>query len=108
MKRQHPYEELIGGKLNGLPTPEVTGLWNQMETLLDRSMPLQAKKKSHKTWWLNPNLLMALVLTLAFGGVYSSRQQAAKATRLKSEKNIAPDKPVAATASAAGTLVKRQ
>jgi hypothetical protein len=46
MKRQHLYEKKIGQKLNGMATPDVAGLWDQMEAILDREMPHQEKEKS--------------------------------------------------------------
>lgn len=73
MKRQHTYEKMIGQKLNGLAAPDVAGLWDGMEAILDREMPQQEKKKRLGAWWFHPNLLMAASLVLAIGGVYTFR-----------------------------------
>ncbi len=78
MKRQHTYERIIGEKLNGLTPPNVAGLWENMEAILDREMPRQEEKKRPLAWWLNANLLVAAGLFVAVGSVYTFCRVAGK------------------------------
>jgi hypothetical protein len=79
MKRQCTYEKIIGQKLNGLTPPDITGLWNNMEAILDREMPQQQKKKRPAgAWWFSANMLIAAGLFAAAGTVYTIRQVAGK------------------------------
>jgi hypothetical protein len=71
MKRNYTYEQLIGRKLNGLTAPDVAGLWDNMEAILDREMPQQKEKKRPAAWWFNANLLVAAGLLVAVGSVYT-------------------------------------
>jgi len=41
MKRQQSGEDLMGEKLNEIVAPPTTGLWQQMQLLLDEKMPQQ-------------------------------------------------------------------
>jgi hypothetical protein len=71
MNRQHTYEQIIGRKLNRLTPPDVAGLWDIMESILDREMPQQKEKKRPAAWWFNANLLAAAGLLVAVGSVYT-------------------------------------
>ena len=77
MKRQPTYEQLMGQKLNSLPPPDITGLWGNMEVILDREMP-QQKKKRFGTWWFSANMLIAAGLFASVGTVYTLCRVAGK------------------------------
>ncbi len=78
MKRNFTYEQIISKKLNGLTPPHVTGLWDNMEAILDREMPQQKEKKRPVAWWRNANLLVAAGLFVAVGSMYTLSQVAGK------------------------------
>lgn len=72
MKRQHTYEKIIGQKLNGLTPPDVAGLWDNMQAILDREMPQQEKRKRVSgAWWFSANMLIAAGLFASVGTVYT-------------------------------------
>ena len=69
MKQQHTYEKMIREKLNRLPAPDVAGLWDSMEAILDKEMPRREEKKRRLLYWgFNTHILIAASLLLVAGG----------------------------------------
>lgn len=80
MKRQHSYESLIAQKLNRLPAPQVAGLWDGMEAILNKEMPQQPEKKRRPAaWWFSANGLLTATLAVAVvSGAYTLSQHLAE------------------------------
>lgn len=97
MKRQHTYENNIGEKLNELTTtPDVAALWSSMETILDKEMPQQEKKKRIGAWWFSPALLATAILLAAVSTVYTINHTKAKPAAVGSSVNKESTTPPAA------------
>ena len=69
MKKHHPYDNVIEGKLAQLSAAETDLLWNDMHAILDKKMPQKKERRPFVAWFLStPGFLVANFLFLAIIG----------------------------------------
>jgi hypothetical protein len=64
MNKHHLYKNIIERKLEQLPAPDTTLLWNDMHSILDKKMPQKKERRRFILWFLSSNSFLLLTIGL--------------------------------------------